>query len=108
MLETSLLVALVVLFLNVTTWEGMINEWVKRVTFNWPDYFKKPLFDCPICMAPWWGSLILIVGYQAGALPAYNWFEAVCILFAAGGINAVLIYIITANKEEVKALKDDE
>ena len=86
----------------------MINEWVPRLAFNWPEWIKKPLFACPICMAWWHGLLILFIGYKADIFPPYGIVAQFLIISAAGGINAVLIYIISANKEEVKALKDDE
>ncbi|MBK7885140.1 MAG: hypothetical protein IPJ81_16145 [Chitinophagaceae bacterium] len=107
MIELTLIIALVVLFIHVTTWEGMINEWVGRVFWDAPSWLKKPLFDCPICMAPWWGALIIIIGEWFGAWPCYGFFKEIIMLFAAGGINTVLIYIISSDKEEIKALKDD-
>lgn len=106
-LELIILVTLVVLFIHTTTWEGMINEWVQKLAFNWSPYLKKPVFDCPICMAPWWGSAILVgLGLTTGQW--LNWYVWILVVFAAGGLNAVLIYIISADKEVTKELKEDE
>ena len=106
MIETIIMIALVVLFLHVTTWEGMINEWVANKADHWPEWVKKPLFACPICMAPWWGSVILgaMWAYSRMKIDPLSW---VLIVFAAGGLNAVLIYIISADKEVTKELKDE-
>ena len=107
MIETAFLIAFNVLFLHASTWDGMINEWVRSMAFNWPVWVKKPLFDCPICMAPWWGALIMLTFHFATGF----WkkiLRIILMLFAAGGINTVLIYMISSDKEEVKALKDDD
>lgn len=107
MIELTLIISLVVLFIHATTWEGMINEWVSRVLWHAPPWIKKPLFDCPICMAPWWGSLILLLFgvFTDNWLHPFIW---VITLFAAGGINTVLIYIISSDKEEIKVLKGED
>lgn len=106
MIETAFIVAFVVLFMHVTTWEGMINEWVGKALFNAPEWIKKPLYDCPICMAPWWGSVCLAAMclYSSEWLNPVSW---IILVFSAGGINAVLIYIISSNKEETKLLKEE-
>ena len=93
MIEIAFIIALVVLFLHATTWEGMIFQIVAEKLRGLPAWVKKPLYDCPICMAPWWGSVILILmGLHSG-----EWFDPLTwllLVFAAGGINTVLIYII--------------
>lgn len=103
-LESIIIIALFTLFLHCTTWEGMINHWIHKVAFNWPAWIKKPLFDCPICMAPWYGSLLIL----AGLINVSTAGHAILILFAAGGLNTVLIYLISADKEITKELKEDE
>lgn len=56
MIFHSLQIALLVLFIHATTWEGNIMSWVK--VFNFPEWIEKPLYGCPMCMTPWWGTLI--------------------------------------------------
>lgn len=107
MLEYIFTIAFMTLFLHASTWDGMINAWIPKVTYNWPEWVKKPLYDCPICCAPWWGALILLLSHLTGSLPAFNWFQVVCILFGAGGVNTVLIYMISSDKELTKELKDE-
>lgn len=102
----SILIALAVLFIHVSTWEGMINEWVHSVADSWPPWIKKPLFDCPICMSFWWGLLINAIGVGSQGWQPIGLFNAIIMVFAAGGLNAVLIYVISSDKEIVKELKD--
>jgi hypothetical protein len=101
MLQWIVITALIVLFLHVTTWEGMIFEIVSDKLRPLPDYIKKPLYDCPICMAPWWGSVVLTIAYLTHSLPPFNAFQWVAILFAAGGLNTLLIYIISLCRDYV-------
>ena len=107
MLEISFIIALTVLFLHVTTWEGMINEWIADACYDWPSYIKKPLYDCPICMSVWWGSFIIACfGLYTDYWP--NLFVWILEVFMAGGINTVLIYIISADKQVTKESKEDD
>lgn len=107
MITTAIIIAFVVLFLHACTWEGMIFGFVSKKLHRLPDYIKKPLYDCPICMSPYYGSLIILSSYYFGGhdLPSVNdWF---LILLMAAGINTVLIYIVSASKAISKSLGDD-
>jgi len=95
MIELTILIAFAVLFINATTWEGMIFEDVA----NWldtklPEWVSKPLYGCPICMSFWYGSLFYII-YEGVEK------EMLIVVFAAAGVNAA---IVNMNKH----LKDDE
>lgn len=103
-LERILIIAFAVLFIHVTTWEGMINFWAFRLTRSWPEWIRKPLLACPICMTPWWGAAII----ATGAVPFLGYLDAILVLFAAGGVNAVLNYVITSNREIIKELRSDD
>lgn len=103
MIETAFIIALTVLFLHATTWEGMINEWVAQVFHNAPSWVKKPVYDCPICMAPWWGFFIYVLLFIFGEIQYLQPINLVVMLFMAGGINSVLIYIISYAKDAAQA-----
>jgi hypothetical protein len=99
MIELSILIAFAVLFLNATTWEGMIFEDVA----NWldtklPEWVSKPLYGCPICASFWYGSVAYLFynGYDKGLI---------IVVFAAAGINA---FIINLNKHIKEAGTSDE
>jgi hypothetical protein len=87
MVESTFIIAMAVFFLHVSTNEGMINHWVQKVAFNWPTWLKKIVFDCPICMSPYYGALLL----WSGVLPSSGWLQGAVICAAAGGINAVTV-----------------
>jgi hypothetical protein len=88
MIETSFIIALTVYFLHVTTLEGQIFHGIRRLTFNWPGWLKKPVFDCPICMSPYYGSIILL----CKLLPCNSFSDGALMIATAAGINAVLVY----------------
>lgn len=37
---------------------GMIFGWLRAKMRSWPKAFLMPLFDCPMCMASVWGSIV--------------------------------------------------
>lgn len=104
MLQHIFIIAVFVMFVHATTWEGQINNWVQRVTFHWPEFTKKPLFDCPICMAPWWGTALIITG----VLGSFTIIETIVATFAAGGVNAVLVYAIAIGKYYAERASEDD
>lgn len=91
-LITAISLAFIILFLHATTWEGMIFENLYEKTYKWPTWLKKVLFDCPICMAPWVGSLLLVIwGISTGHwLTAPQW---IAVLLIAAGINTFISMI---------------
>jgi hypothetical protein len=85
MLEISFIIAFVVLFLHATTWEGMIFSFIPEFFYDAPAWVRKPIFECPICMTPWYGAFIMIA---SDYYPANN-FQPFIVLFVAGGINVI-------------------
>ena len=58
MLEAALIIAFIVYFLKATTWKGMIFYELAEKLEHWPEFIRKPLYECPVCMTPWWGIVI--------------------------------------------------
>lgn len=100
MIQTAIIIAFVVRFIHECTREGMIFGFVSFWLYDLPKKLKKPLYDCPTCMCPWWGSLIIWVSYMFGYCQVENAFEFVMVLFMAGGINAVILSMSSAVKEK--------
>ena len=95
MIELSVLIAFSVLFINPTTWEGMIFEDVANYFDTiLPEWIIKPLYGCPICMSFWWGSAfyLLYEGWNK---------EMIIVVFAAAGINAAIANLNNSIKDEV-------
>lgn len=73
----SLIISLIVLFWCSCCWEGMIFEGIKKI-INPEWKIAKPIYQCPICATPWWGSLIYWVFIHVSVL---DW------LFVIGGAS---------------------
>jgi hypothetical protein len=88
MLEKSILIALIVVSFHVMIdWPGMIfhgiADWSARKKM--PLWFEKPVFACPICMVPYYGSFFYILCMWS------SWREWAVVIFAAMGINTILV-----------------
>ncbi len=97
----ALILAMYVQSIHIAFHEGMIFE----KTGVWLDehvneFVLKPLIDCPICMTPWHGSLLLGVLMVSNTLTWPGIFIFGLILFVAMGINAVIsTFLATINKK---------
>lgn len=87
MMEQALILALCVYFIHACTWEGMIFYPVSSKLWNLTPWLKKPLFACPICMSPWYGSFLIWL---------FSWHWSLALLLSAGGITVVLDVVINA------------
>lgn len=92
MIHTAALIAFVALLVHGSTREGMILERVRSLTFRWPPWLTKPLYDCPVCMAPWLGAIL----YASGVLEVETIGRAVLTCLAAGGINFAFITYVAS------------
>lgn len=69
-----------------TMWEGAIFEFVRTWgEKNLSEKLQKPIYDCPICMTPYYGTVFYILVYDFGFT---DWLITV---IAAMGLNAVLV-----------------
>lgn len=80
MLEPTIIISLLVLAIWYTFQEGEIFGFVQR----WSYIKAAPaIFECNVCMTPWWGSLLYVLIYGA------NWQWPVVVI-AAMGVNAAI------------------
>lgn len=92
MLETVTLGALCVLGLYAAMGEGMILEWLRGLFEFITDhkvlrYIRPALYECPICMASIWGTIVWVVlGKELGAL----W---VLYVFGVAGFNYAVLQL---------------
>lgn len=95
----SITVALIVFFIHSLFWEGMILSFIAETLFEIPTFIKKPLFECVICMTPWYG---LVIYFFCARLSAWDGsvFSVVITLLVASGINAVLSQFIEDGYDE--------
>jgi hypothetical protein len=89
MIENSLIIALIILFLHATTWDGHIfqkvRKWISE-DFN----ISKPIYNCPICMTPWWGTLIYLIFIH------YSFSDYILTIGAASGLSVISVVLIAA------------
>jgi hypothetical protein len=92
MLEKSLIIALLVLSIHYTMQDEQIFErlgkFLERIL---PEAIHKPIFACPICMTPWYGTLLYwLIPWQKLNLTVSNWLEWPVVIIVAMGINIVI------------------
>lgn len=62
---------------------GKLGAWMYNAL---PAWMHKPLFDCPICMTPWYGTAIYAL--LPGPFVVSYWWWAV---LAAMGLNVIIV-----------------
>ena len=95
MLSTAFIIAFIVYFIKATTWQGMIFHELTNKLETWPELIRKPLYECPVCMTPWWGLVIYLTGHYTG-LPEFAELSIQRILFTvlvAAGINTIFLIV---------------
>lgn len=100
MIEIAFITAMIVYFFHACTWEGMIFAVVDKALKNQPDYLRKPLYDCPICMSVWWGPVIISIGILARAWVITNLWQLILTVFLSAAINIFFAYIISNLKNK--------
>jgi hypothetical protein len=90
MVGHAFIIAMFCMFIWQTTKNEMIFEWFPGwlLKFKWANKIHKPLYDCPICSCFWWGSLIYWITWHG------SFVEWILVVFAAGGINTVIIRLL--------------
>lgn len=113
-LLNALGMALAVLFINATTWKGMVldkitikprdyrsghgwrNYSIKDYLDRAPEWLAKPLWDCLICMTPWWSfGLGLPLFYGSWSLNA----TAIAFILISSGISVVFDTFVIGKRE---------
>lgn len=83
MIEQILVVSLIVIAIWYTMLDGEIfgrlGNWF---VVNLPAWAHNPAFDCPVCMVPWYGTVICL-------LLGYPWWT----IFPAMGLNVIIVKI---------------
>jgi hypothetical protein len=95
MLETAFIIAFIVYFIKATTWKGMIFHELTEKLGGWPEFIRKPFYECPVCMTPWWGVIIYLVGHYSN-LPEFADLtiqRLIFTVFIAAGINTIFLII---------------
>lgn len=99
MLEIIIVIALFVWGIHVVFWNSMILGFVSRwLMYRIPTWLQKILYACPICMTPYYGSLLYWLRWHDNIL---DW--AICII-SAMGLSGIIVTLIP----ETFTLEEDD
>ena len=87
MIEHAFIIAMIVLFIHSTTWKGMIFESIKKI-IKPEGMIYKPIYGCPICMAPYYGTLIYVFCFPL------SWIDGVLTIATAAGMSVISVILI--------------
>lgn len=84
---------------------GFVNSWFGGRDKKW----QKPLYTCPACMAPWWGTLIYFGLHYAGIENFSNirWSTILITVLGSLGLNAILLKLFGKDDLIIKELKKE-
>lgn len=106
MIGTAFCIAFIVLFMHTTTTEGHIfNRPAQWLENHLPEWTIKPLFGCPICMTPYWGTALYLLLFDH-----HNGIKAgIATVATAAGISCLLVFFsIIANVMDNETVDDTE
>lgn len=95
MIEQTIIISLAITLIYVSFWEGMWLGWFRLAVLEpyTPTFFRKPLFDCIICMASIWGTLIYF-GYFHRFRFDFTWDNYLMTILCVGGLNTLIAGVI--------------
>lgn len=101
MIEQAVIISLLVLSIHYTMQEGEIfgglGRWFEN---NLPYQIHPPVFDCNVCMTPWYGSVIYVLIWGV------NWQWPVVVI-AAMGLGIMYNRInVTGIKNEIEEIEE--
>lgn len=63
---------------------------LKRVVLF--EKISQPIFSCPVCMAPWYGTVLYwLIPWSTIGLPAHNWVAWLVIIICCLGLNSIIV-----------------
>lgn len=92
---------MIILFIHATTWKGMIFEGIKKI-IKPEGHLYKPIYGCPICMVPYYGSLIYFLFFKI------SWIDWILTIGTAGGLSVVSVLLIDIKDYCIYKIKNEE
>lgn len=93
MIEKIFIVSFIVCGIWACFWESMIFGSFRRIGGKWPEWLQAPIFDCPVCMAPYYGTIIYWVAL------GNDWKEWIIVILSSLGLNAIFIKLFPPDIE---------
>jgi hypothetical protein len=105
-IEISLAIALIVLAGHSFTWDKHIFSGIRNI-IDEKSAISKPLYNCPICMTPWWGTIIywlIFDGFAAGRT-FFDWFV---VIGPATGFSVISVVLVVIKDYCAKRTPEDD
>ncbi len=79
--------AIIISFIVIAIWATMLPNMIfgKIRDIEMPDWLATPLYDCPICQTPWYGTILYVIFFRQ------NWVEWILVIGVAMGINTIFV-----------------
>ncbi|RVT98318.1 hypothetical protein EOD41_16095 [Mucilaginibacter limnophilus] len=100
MLEHALIIAMIVLFIHACSWRGMIFDGIKKI-IEPKGHLYKPIYGCPICMTPYYGTIIYLLFFKV------SFADGLLTVAAASGLNVVSVLLIDIKDALCHPKEDD-
>lgn len=103
-LHNALIIALIIFAGHAMTWDGQIFSFVRKL-IDENKSISKPIYSCPICMTPYYGTLIWFLFFRNSAFDVssegmvqiyngvQNWFLTIGAATGMGVIAVILIHV---------------
>ena len=98
MLDTAVQIALIILAGHSFTWDGHIFNGIRKLISE-DGKISKPIYNCPICMTPWWGTFfywLVFDGFNSEIGTTIDiiriWFVTIGAATGFSVISVILIY----------------
>lgn len=100
MIQDAFIISMIILFIHSCSWEGMIFGKIQELILP-EEPISKPIYGCPICMTPWWGTAIYWIFFHIGFC---NW---ILTIGCASGISVLVIILLTLREALLKYMDKD-
>lgn len=105
MVETSFIIGMIVMAIWFTMQEGEIFGFMQRYS-HWK--IAPALFDCPICMIPWHGSILYwVIPWKKLGLPESDLILWPIVIVVAMGVNTAINKLSPKDDSGLDARVDD-
>lgn len=89
MLQQSFIISFMVMAIWATMWEGAIFDFIRKFGDKYlHEKLQKPIYDCPICAVPYYGSLIYWLLFHV------SWQDWAVTIIVSMGINTVFVKLM--------------
>lgn len=85
MIEKVFICSFIVFAIWYSMQEGEIFGRLGRWLENLPEWMHNPVFDCPVCMTPWYGTVIYWIVWGGSVK------EWLVVIIAAMGLSAIIV-----------------